>query len=205
MAENIIQFTGKDTDKISEIKQEYIQGIFDNVTGKTHYPSIRELSETHSLSVSTLRFHSEKERWGELRSLVKAKLKERRTAEEIKTMLSASSGFDSSTLEAAEKAFKIINHEFDGYLSNAGTEESIVDPRKIKSLVDSLVQLNQLTRKILGDDVTIEGISEELKLLQEESRTEREDSSNAKLTELQTMLNDIKKARKEIETNRYAS
>jgi uncharacterized membrane protein (DUF106 family) len=62
-----------------------------------------------------------------------------------------------------------------------------------------------LTRKILGDDVTIEGISEELKLLQEESRTEREDSSNAKLTELQTMLNDIRKARKEIDSSRYAA
>lgn len=205
MIENIIQFTGKDTDKISEIKQEYIQGIYDNVAGKTHYPSIRELSETHGVSASTLRFHSEKERWGELRNLVKAKLKERRTAEEIKSMLSASSGFDSSTLEAAEKAYRIINHELDGYLSNVGTEESLVDPRKIKSLVDAMVQLNQLTRKILGDDLTIEGVSEELKLLQEENKIERDGSNSAKLTELQSMLNDIKKARKDIETRKQAS
>jgi hypothetical protein len=204
MAEEKNNYFTKKVEDWDTVRYDYVHGVVDESTGKTTFPTLKELAEKYDVSPVTVRMQSMKGKWSRLKALVKSKLKERRDVSELRDVLSASASFDSSTLDAADKLFKLINAQLDEYVEELKSpkhdEESgnqRIDPKNIKMLTDSIARLNAMTRNLLGDDGSVQSIAAEIQQLEEEQR--EDSSSETKVNQLQSMLNEIRKARREME------
>ncbi len=193
-----------------KIRNDYISGWYDENNGEYIYPTYEKLANKYNCSIATVSKKGMDENWNKMRLLLKSKIKERRTYNEIKEVIGIAAKFDSCALESISDSYEILQT----YLHKTKkvmVEDEIDDmelvfnsdiANNIMKVTNSIEKLVNMNRKILADDTNHKSLQNELKELKEELtkdlKLKEEQSNSDNLIDMQKRLEEIQSHRKNI-------
>lgn len=191
------------------IRNDYISGWYNEITGEYIYPTYEKLAEKYNCAMTTICKKGSEENWNKMRVLLKSKIKERRTYNEIKEVIGIAAKFDSEALESISDSYEILrtylNIAKKAVIENELSDEEIINseiPNNIMKVTNSLEKLVNINKKILMDDTNHKSLQNELKELKEELTKEikgkEEENEMSNLIDMQKRLEEIQLHRKEI-------
>ena len=187
----------------NEVKSHYIKGVWSEPLSKIIYPTLQDLADVYGISVGTIWNKSKDGNWNKLRTLFRAKIREKREAAELRAIISESAQYDASALELIKKLLVVAHLKMTPYQQYYGDaldlDEVEVDEvpetlsiKDLRDLTGTAKELVALTRTIIGEDET-SSIHEEIKNIRLESQ--KETGSDEKVSELEKQLREIKSVR----------
>lgn len=161
---------------LNEILSDYLLGFWDVSSESTYFPSIRELAVKYGCSESYLHKVSSKNKWYKIKTITQAKLKNTRTADDVRKILSISSTQDSRCLENIEKTHDIAGIYLDKLKSiTVAMDPDDIDfryldriPNALKAITSTMKEVNALSNLIIGDDDRKQSLYDDLEKIQEQ-------------------------------------
>lgn len=156
---------------VDEILAEYILGYWDVKQGEHIFPTIAQLAERYKCSTDYLYRISSKNKWSVIKTVTQTKVKQNRTIEDVRRILSISSTQDARTLENIEKIHDLAGNYLDRMEIELGEMEDVINSRfadNLKKVADTMGLVNKLSHSIMGEDGRRETLYEDLEKLQEE-------------------------------------
>jgi hypothetical protein len=213
----IIKSNQKPVINWTKIRDDYIMGWYQEVEKCYYYPTINEIAEKFRVSEAAVRKRSKTEAWNKIREILKAKIKEKKTIEDVKTIITLVSSFDARSLECMDSIYKTSNsflQKLKDYvehidfvdeedLSNFINKSAVAD--NILKITNALVKVNDLNKKILSEEGSKKNFQQELETITTEIRNYvnvTEDTyKETKLNDLENRLKSIKQTRRTLLSN----
>lgn len=161
-----------------QIKDLYIKGDWNEETGKLEFNSVDKILDKYKFDISRqyVQVTCKKEKWTTLRGLIKHKLKEQTTFNDLREIINTSSDYEKRQLRIVEKLHILIDkyldkylHLFDEFAPVPEIEEEI-SIRDIKDITVSLKNLGDVTNSILGQDNRLLNLSKEITDIEENAK-----------------------------------
>ena len=156
---------------VDEILAEYILGYWDLEQEAHIFPTIKELAVRYKCSADYLYRVSSENKWGTIKAVTQARVKQNRTVEDVRKILSISSTQDARALENIERVHDLAGN----YLERLEIElDEMVDvansrfPDSLKKIAETMKLVNSLSHSIMGEDGRKESLYTDLEKLQEE-------------------------------------
>lgn len=132
-----------------EIRREYIENELQ--------PTLHELAEKYSCSISTILKRASKENWSEQRKLFLKKVEELRREKKSELLVKEASDFDYRVFELVKRGVELISHKF-----NSNSEE--ISAVELQRLSQALRTLQEVGKFVLGE-VMPEEVSNKIELI----------------------------------------
>lgn len=185
-----------------QIKELYVKGEWNEDTNKLEFLSIDRIMDKYKFDISKqyIQQTCKKEKWTTLRGLIRTKLKEQTTFNDLREIINTSSDYEKRQLRIVEKIHILIDayldrylHLFDEYAPIPEQPEEI-SIRDIKDITVSLKNLGDVTNSILGQDNRLLNLSKEITEI--ETNAKKSVKSDNTLSQLEhealQLLNQIK-------------
>jgi len=179
-----------------ELKKKFIHGIVvenENTGVQEHYyPELKELAHQYGVAPGTVYDKSSKGQWAKIKRIMRLKLKEKRSAADLRDTLISMNDVDMEQLKALQKVDLVINRIMSAYEESLLTDDDMPSPYHLKSLVDTMDKSYLLRRKLTSVDEYLEKLHEEYKKMEKTDDRVKQVENND-IQEADEILDDLKK------------